>query len=138
MKILICIIAILMITSAEAAEYRFNIGFFTEHYIGRGDDLNEKNKLIQVSIASDGNVLTGASFDNSYATPSYLIGLGREASLTKELRVGAYVAAVKGYEGHITTHYRGILFAPVVKLDAYGFTANVMPAVYVLGYEFSF
>tara|TARA_R110000751_G_C13705797_1_gene473880 strand:- start:73 stop:519 length:447 start_codon:yes stop_codon:yes gene_type:complete len=137
---IIGLIALLMAFSgkseADEIEYRLNIGLFTEHYLGRSGELNEKNKLIQISAAKDGNVLSAASFVNSYFTQSYLVGAGRETRLTENLRIGGYVVAVKGYDGHIKTHYEGILLTPVVKFDYYGFTLNVMPAVYSVGYEF--
>ena len=137
---IIGLIALLMAFSgkseADEIEYRFNIGFYTEHYLGRSGELNEKNELIQISAAKDGNVLTAASFVNSHFTQSYLVGAGRETRLTENLKIGGYVVAVKGYDGHINTHYKGILFTPVVKFDYYGITLNVMPAVYSVGYEF--
>ena len=117
------------IAVADDVEYRLNIGLFTEHYLGRGSELNEKNQLVQVSAEKNGNVGVLAS---------YLVGIGREVMLIDDLRIGGYAAVVKGYEGHLETHFKGLMAAPIVKLDAYGFTLNILPAVYVLGYEFEF
>tara|TARA_R110000772_G_C13310322_1_gene440429 strand:- start:28406 stop:28834 length:429 start_codon:yes stop_codon:yes gene_type:complete len=126
------------IAVADDVEYRLNIGLFTEHYLGRGSELNEKNQLVQVSAEKNGNVGVLASFVNSHFTQSYLVGIGREVMLIDDLRIGGYAAVVKGYEGHLETHFKGLMAAPIVKLDAYGFTLNILPAVYVLGYEFEF
>ena len=126
------------IASADDFEYRLNIGLFTEHYLGREGELNENNDLVQVSVVKDKNAVTAASFVNSHFQQSYLVGYGYEETYLNGLRVGGYISAVHGYEGYLETHFEGLLFAPVAVASYYGATLSVMPAVYVLGYEFKF
>ena len=125
-------------SSADDGELRLNIGFYTEHFYNYSDGLNEDNNLIQLTYAKDGKLLSVATFDNSHNVESYMVGAGYEFKGAKRFTYGAYLAAIKGYEGHIKTHYEGIIFGPVLFAKYYGVTVNVLPTVYSLGYEFTF
>ena len=144
MKILIFVVSILSIllvsreSAADEGEFRLNIGFYTEHYFNYSDDLNENNNLFQLTYAKNGFLVTGSTFDNSHDVESYLLGAGYEFKAAKRLRFGSYLAAIKGYEGHIKTHYEGIIFGPVLFVNYYGVNINVLPTVYNIGYEFTF
>ena len=137
MKLLIILLTVISFSSnADDVEYRLNIGLHTEHYLGRGGELNENNHLFQISAEKDKNVITAASFINSHFEQSYLVGYGYEETYFNKLYVSGYITAVHGYEGDLQTHFEGLLFAPVAMFNYHGVTLSVMPAVYVLGYEF--
>ena len=144
MKILIFVASILSIllvsreSAAKEGEFRLNIGFYTEHYFNYSDDLNENNNLLQLTYAKGGKLITVAKFDNSHDVESYLLGVGYEFKASENFTYGAYLAGIKGYEGHIKTHYEGIIFGPVLFAEYLGIKANVLPTVYSLGYEFTF
>lgn len=144
MKILIFVVVILSIlmvskeSPANEGEFRLNFGLYTKHYMNYSDDLNENNNLIQLTYAKNGNLITAAKFDNSHNVESYLLGAGYEFKASEDFTYGGYIAAIKGYEGYIRTHYKGIIFGPVAFAAYRGLKVNVLPTVYSLGYEFKF
>ena len=125
-------------TTAEEYEYRLNIGLFTDHYINDSDEYNEDNQLLQLSAVKGGRILTAATFVNSHYVRSYLVGAGMEWEYDEHLRYGGYLALIKGYEGHIKTHYEGLMVAPIGFINYRGITINVIPAAYSIGFEFDF
>lgn len=124
------------ISNADEVEYRLNIGLYTEHYLGRSSELNENNRLVQFTAAKDTHLVTAASFVNSHYKESYLLGYGREKQFSKNFRGGASISIIHGYEGEIMTHYEGLLFAPTLFFNYHGVSLNIIPAAYILGYEF--
>lgn len=146
MKMLIFVVAILSIliisepTKAYYGEpeYRLNIGLYTEHYINDKAEFNEINRLVQFTRAKDEKMLTAATFINSHYERSYLVGAGIENDYSTNLRFGAYLAAVTGYAGHVTTHVGNILIAPIAYANFHGLSLNVMPAALNVGFEFDF
>tara|TARA_R110000824_G_C15186126_1_gene674282 strand:+ start:1493 stop:1939 length:447 start_codon:yes stop_codon:yes gene_type:complete len=137
---IIGLIALLMAFSgkseADEIEYRVNIGLFTEHYLHDSDELNEDNNLIQLTAERNGRLISGATFINSHNEEGWSLGYGREKKLTKEFSGGGYISVVKGYEGHMKTHYEGLLLAPTLFINYRGVTLSIIPAAYVIGYEF--
>lgn len=124
------------ISNADDIEYRLNLGLYTSHYLGISDELNENNRLVQFTAAKNEHLVTVASFINSHYKESYLLGYGKEKQFTDNFRAGAYIAAIHGYEGEIKTHYEGLLFAPTLFFNYRGISLNIIPAAYVIGYEF--
>lgn len=122
----------------EEYEYRLNIGLFTDHYINDSDEYNEDNQLLQLSAVKGGRILTAATFVNSHYVRSYLVGYGTEWEYNENLRYGGYLAVIKGYEGHIKTHYEGLMVAPIGFINYRGITLHVIPAAYSIGFEFEF
>lgn len=136
----------LCILPAQAADYAVNIGLWSEHTINDGPELNEKNQLVQLTmyeerINTDQNRMftTAGTFVNSHYVRSYFVGAGREWVLIDDTAaVGAFIATIKGYEGHIDTMVEGLLIIPVVYFDYEMIRIATMgPAVNVsLKYEF--
>lgn len=119
-------------------EYRLNVGLFTDHYINDRAEYNEENNLIQLTGVHEDRLLTVATFNNSHFVRSYLLGYGRERRYNSNFRYGGYITVIKGYEGRVTTHYKGLLFTPTAYANYRGFTINVMPAAYSIGIEIDF
>lgn len=142
MKSLMVLLMALSFNSAaeevEEYEYRLNVGLFTDHYINDSDEYNEDNQLLQLSAVKGGRILTAATFVNSHYSRSYLVGYGMEREYNENLRYGGYLAVIKGYEGHIKTHYEGLMVAPIGFINYRGITLHVIPAAYSIGIEFDF
>ena len=122
----------------EEYEYRLNIGLFTDHYINDSDEYNEDNQLLQLSAVKGGRILTAATFVNSHYVRSYLVGVGMEHEYNDNLRYGGYLALIKGYDGKVETHYKGLLLSPIGYVNYRGVTINVIPAAYSIGFEIDF
>lgn len=129
------LIALIILSTGNAyAEQSINLGLFTEHYESDRKDYNEDNRLVQYMYEDDGYTLTASTFINSHFDRSYSVGAGYEWDDT----VGVYLAAVYGYEDHLKTHYKGLIFIPVFYVETFGFRHTIMGPVYNLGYTIKF
>ena len=129
------IIAVLVPLAAMADEHTVNLGIFTEHYESDKAEYNENSRLVQYEYLADSEyTFTAASFENSHYEQGYMVGVGKEWDDT----IGAYLAAVYGYEDHLETHYEGIIFVPVLYIDTWVFRHTVMGTAYNLGITVEF
>lgn len=130
MKLLIEMILAITLTmtalvAAHATDVGVSVGFWTQHMLNDGPDLNEKNELIQVTLYDERDVsdenryfTTVGTFINSHYVRSYFAGAGKEFVLIPEAAaIGVFIAAVKGYDGNVPTMYEGYIFAPVIYFD---------------------
>tara|TARA_R110000850_G_scaffold45656_3_gene115309 strand:+ start:430 stop:885 length:456 start_codon:yes stop_codon:yes gene_type:complete len=130
MKLLIEMILAVTLTmtalvAAHATDVGISVGFWTEHMLNDGPDLNEKNELVQITLYDARDVVddsryftTGGTFINSHYVRSYFAGAGKEFVLIDDTAsIGVFIAGVKGYEGHVPTMYKGIIFAPIAYFD---------------------
>lgn len=136
---------------AAAETIGIHMGVWTEHTMNDGPELNEKNELIQVTVFGDWEkdccngeelnryFITGGRFINSHYIESQFLGAGREFSLVEDTsKIGAYIAAVYGYEGKLNTHFEGALFAPVIYFDYEFARVSVMGPVTNVGVTYEF
>ncbi len=130
MKLLIEMILAVVLTmaalmTAHATDVGVSVGFWTQHMLNDGPELNEKNDLVQVTLYDERDVsdenryfTTGGTFINSHYVRSYFAGAGKEFVLIPDdAAIGVFIAAVKGYDGSVPTMYEGYLFVPVVYFD---------------------
>jgi hypothetical protein len=116
MKNLILALTMFVACGACSASESINIGVWTEHYHNDSPNYNEDNDFIQFKTTNDdGDFVTFGTFTNSHYTKSEFIGLGYTVP-AGPIDVDSAIVIIKGYEGHIDTHYKGLIFAPVVAL----------------------
>ena len=140
------ILSMAVIFAADAADIGVSVGFWTQHMLNDGPDLNEKNDLIQITVYEERDVsdvnryfTTGGTFVNSHYVRSYFIGAGKEFVLIPEsAAIGVFIAGVKGYDGNVPTMYAGYIFAPIVYFDYHFVRVTTMGSVVntSLTYEF--
>ena len=131
------VLTMAVIVAAHATDVGVSVGFWTQHMLNDGDELNEKNELIQITLYEEREVsdenryfTTGGTFINSHFVRSYFAGAGKEFVLIPEsAAIGVFIAGVKGYEGHVPTMYEGVIFAPIVYFDYEFFRVTTMGSV---------
>ena len=133
--ILMIIIAINVPLAAMADEHRVNVGIFTEHYESDSAEYNEDNEFVQYMYKADSDyVFTGGTFLNSHFERSHVAGAGQEWDDT----IGVYLAGVHGYEDYLDTHWKGIIFVPILYIRTWRFTHTVMGTAYNISYTIEF
>ena len=131
------IIILLMLVSVQvnAGDHKLGFGLFTEHY--RSDDprYNENNRLLLYSYINESNYsFTAASFENSHFIDSQMVSAGYEFNET----FGVTLAAVNGYKTILDTHYKGLVFIPILYLETFGFRHTIFGPAYNLSYVLKF
>lgn len=139
MKNLILALTILVVSVASHATESINFGVWTEHYAGDCSCYNEDNDFIQYTTMNDEtrHFATFGTFTNSHYTKSEFVGVGH-SEVRMGIEVSAALVAIKGYENHLNTHYKGILFAPVLAAKYGIFKLILLGPVVNAGLEFSF
>lgn len=94
-------------------EYRLNIGVLTEHVINDKSSYNEDSHFYQLTAINNDKFLTAGTFKNSYKARSNFLGVGMEFEYIDKLKFGYYLAGIHGYQGHRSTHYKGLMFLPI-------------------------
>lgn len=114
----ILIAGLISVQPAHSQEWNASIyvGFWTEHYYHDKSYYNEDNRMVEMSVKSPGNVVFASStFFNSHYKRCNSLAAGYEIQSDRVpgLQYGLMLAAIKGYEGDLKTHYDGLLFMPV-------------------------
>jgi len=106
--------------NAEEKHHEVNVGFYTKHLTGDTSELNETNNIVaytyhQLTEPYEWHMTYSiGDFSNSHDVASNYIGVGYNKTVFNGAgSYGMSVLAVNGYEGHVATMYKGLVFMPV-------------------------
>lgn len=137
--VIIFMLIMFIFPAAYADENHLTLGLYTRHYENYSDELNEDNRLTQLThVTDDGYMVVGSTFINSHGVRTYAVGGGVASD-----NMGFAIIAVHGYEDYLRQHYKGIMFAPTSYYlhniqGNHSIKINLVPTVYNVGYNYRF
>lgn len=115
------LLSIFVLAPQAHAEHSITIGLWTDHLGEPKGDLNEKNDLVVYTNYGEYELCDCSSsrffwqagrFINSHYKQTQFVSAGKEYRWTDNASGGVMIAAIRGYEGYLDTHFEGVIFAP--------------------------